>query len=240
MGGFTTQLGGVLESEVTQSYNSFSGSDIRAVIGQFQFAELQAVSYSVTREKAPIYTMGSADVRAFSRNKRGCAGSLIWINFDRHALLNVFRKAMARFVANVDDVLPDFQPDTNSFLDQTAIFNSQLVRTTGPDVSATIDQLDNIPVSAVSSLKILAAPWYSDQILPFDITLAGTNEMGAATAMKIYGVEILNEGSGVSIDDAVTEMQATFVARFVEPWVAVSSPFTGVGGDSVSSGQSNS
>ncbi len=36
--------------------------------------------------------------------------------------------------------------------------------------------------------------------------------------MKIFGVEILNEGSGVSIDDAVTEMQATFVARYVEPW----------------------
>lgn len=34
----------------------------------------------------------------------------------------------------------------------------------------------------------------------------------------IYGAEILNEGSGVSIDDAVTEMQATFVARFAEPW----------------------
>jgi hypothetical protein len=35
--------------------------------------------------------MGSADVRAYSRNKRGSAGSLIWINFDRHALLNVFK-----------------------------------------------------------------------------------------------------------------------------------------------------
>ena len=30
--------------------------------------------------------------------------------------------------------------------------------------------------------------------------------------MKIFGVEILDEGSGISIDDAVTEMQATFVA----------------------------
>jgi hypothetical protein len=34
--------------------------------------------------------------------------------------------------------------------------------------------------------------------------------------MKIFGVEILNEGGGVSIDDAVTEMQATWVARLVE------------------------
>ena len=60
--------------------------------------------------------------------------------------------------------------------------------------------------------------------------------MGAAAAMRIFGVEILNEGGGVSIDDAVTEMQATFVARYVEPWAAVSSPFTGVGGDSLASG----
>ena len=74
-------------------------------------------------------------------------------------------------------------------------------------------------------MKQEAKPWYSDQVLPFDITLAGTNEMGAATAMKIFGVEILNEGGGISIDDAVTEMQATFVARFVEPWQAVTSKF---------------
>jgi hypothetical protein len=82
-------VGGALESEVARSYNSFSGSDIRCVIGQYQFAELQAVSYSVTREKAPIYTLGSPDVRSFSRNKRGIAGTLIWINFDRHGLLNL-------------------------------------------------------------------------------------------------------------------------------------------------------
>ena len=74
----------------------------------------------------------------------------------------------------------------------------------------------------MSGFKTEAKPWFSDQILPFDITLAGTNENGAATCMKMCGVEILNEGSGISIDDAVTEMQATFVARMVEPWQVVS------------------
>jgi hypothetical protein len=112
-------------------------------------------------------------------------------------------------------------PTHKSSLDQTAIFNASLSRNSGPDVTGTVDQLDQIAVDAVSSLKELAAPWFSDQILPFDITLAGTNEVGAATCMRIYGVEILNEGSGVSIDDAVTEMQATFVARYVDPWHAV-------------------
>lgn len=69
-----------------------SGSDIRCQIGNYSFAEVQAVWYSVTREKAPIYTMGSPDPGSFSRNKRGIAGSLIWINFDRHALLDLVYK----------------------------------------------------------------------------------------------------------------------------------------------------
>ena len=68
-------------------------------------------------------------------------------------------------------------------------------------------------MTSVDGMKQLAKPWYSDQILPFDITLAGASELGKAPAMKIYGVEILNEGSGVSIVAEVTKMQATFVAR---------------------------
>ena len=94
-------VGGALESEISRSYNSFSGSDIRCVIGQYQFAELQAISYSVTREKAPIYTLGSPDVRSFSRNKRGIAGNLIWVNFDRHGLLNLVAKMKGQFVAEL-------------------------------------------------------------------------------------------------------------------------------------------
>jgi hypothetical protein len=79
----------------------------------------------------------------------------------------------------------------------------------------------------------LSTPWYADQILPFDVTLAGANEYGAMTACKIFGVEILNERSGMSIDDAVNEMQATFVARAVEPMQAVTSPWgSAIGGES--------
>ncbi len=48
-------------------------------------------------------------------------------------------------------------------------------------------------------------------------------------------IEILNEGTGHSIDDAVSEMQATFVARAVEPIQAVPSKFDGL----LTGGQSN-
>jgi hypothetical protein len=136
---------------------------------------------------------------SFSRNKRGIAGSLVWVNFDRHGLLDLVWKLGGQFVANVDDVRPQFNTDTGVFLSQQAIFNSTLVRGLPglPPVSANISALNAVPMSAVDGLKQLAKPWYSDQILPFDITLAGASELGAATAMKIYGVEILNEGSGV-------------------------------------------
>ncbi len=120
------------------------------------------------------------------------AASRIWINFDRHALLNVFRKARGRFVASKDEIRPQFRTDTVAVLDQTAIFNSALSRSGDyPGVGAAIDQLDNLSLNEVSGWKELAMPWYSDQVLPFDITLCGTNEMGAAAAMKIFGVERL-------------------------------------------------
>jgi hypothetical protein len=80
-------------------------------------------------------------------------------------------------------------------------------------------------VSDIYGMHELAAPSYSDQVLPFDITLAGANEYGAMCAAKILGVEILNEGSGISVDDAVSEASATFVARAIEPLQAVASPY---------------
>jgi len=217
-------IGGVMESEIARSYNSFAGADYRACIGQYEFAELQAVSYSVTREKAPIYTMGSPDPRAYARNKRGIAGSLIWVNFDRHALLALFYKARGMFVAQADEIRPQYI-DTGGVGVSTAsnVFNAGIVRETSVPIGANISALD-VPVIP-GALGELAYPWYSDQILPFDITLAASNEYGAMAGAKILGCEILNEGTGVSIDDTVTETQATFVARALEPMQAIQTAF---------------
>ena len=66
-----------------------------------------------------------------------------------------------------------------------------------------------------------ALPWFADQILPFDITIACANEYGAGASAKLYGVEILNEGFGTSIDDTVIEQQATFVAQTIAPLQAL-------------------
>ena len=116
----------------------------------------------------PRNSLGTADPRSFSRNKRGIAGSLIWVNFDRHALLDLVYKLGGQFVANVDDIRPQFRTNQNAFLSQNAIYSQTLVRDSGQAASATIEQFSGLPVSAVSGQKEEASPWYSDQVLPFD------------------------------------------------------------------------
>ncbi len=180
----------------TQTFNSFSGVDIVPMFQGKAIGEIQAVSYSVNREKAPVYTMGSPNPRSFSRGKRGIAGSLIFIVFDRHSLLDEMRKMGAKFSADKDEI--------------------GLVRTpVGAPPGANLSE--NLAGSE-SFEQIVTAPWYVDQIPPFDIVLAAANEYGATATMAIYGVEILNENSGVSIDDIVTEQQYTYIARNVTPW----------------------
>jgi hypothetical protein len=72
-----------MQSEYSRTYTTFSGADIIATFNGRIIGELQAITYSVTREKGPVYTMGSADPRSFSRGKRGIAGSLVFSVFDR-------------------------------------------------------------------------------------------------------------------------------------------------------------
>jgi len=123
--------------------------------------------------------------------------------------------------ATKTDIRPQFQQDFNLTTDATGVFNSTLTRDIAVPVNATVDELDSIPLSEVQGFKEPALPWYSDQALPFDITVAAANEYGAAASAKLFGVEILNEGFGSSVDDSVLEMQATFVARSVAPLQAV-------------------
>lgn len=73
--------------QYTKTYTTFGGSDITATFNGKVIGELQAITYSITREKVPVYTMGSAEPRSFSRGKRGIAGNLVFVTFNRDALL---------------------------------------------------------------------------------------------------------------------------------------------------------
>jgi hypothetical protein len=199
-----------------RGYNSFSGVDIKGVFNNQVIAELQAISYSVQREKAPIYTMGSADPRSFSRGKRGIAGTMIFIMFDRHVLLGTFgidqqeRSQRLYFLSDVDDIAVADAP-ANRDLSSLGLANAAAA-------GNAVQLQEGTLMTNVTSDQEPAAPWFADQIPPFDVTLAAANEYGNLAVMRIFGIELLNEGYGVSIDDMVSEMQHTYVARTLVSW----------------------
>lgn len=195
-----------LSSAFTKSYNSFAGVDIRAVFGDKVIGTLQGISWSITREKAPIYTMGSEDPRAFARGKRGIAGSMVFITFDRAAITGEFFNAL--FWADKDSLKPE---------------GFELSSVAGPrSTESTVFEQENSfgNITDPRDDQQVVTPWYPDQIPPFDITLSAANEYGAAMQMRIYGVEFLNVGSGSSIDDLVLEEQCTYIARSIQPWTS--------------------
>jgi len=186
-----------------KTYNSFSGVDMLVTFNGTLVGELQGISYTVQREKAPIYTMGSPDPRSFSRGKRGIAGSLVFMLFDRSALLEAFK-------------------DTG-FLIGKHERHGGILANASKLPAIPILSINNTPFGfkgpqAVTLDKVVARPIYHDQILPFEIVITAANEYGHFAAMKIHGVEILNCGSGMSIDDISTDEACTFVATAITPF----------------------
>ena len=187
--------------ELSRQFTSFSGVDIRAVVEGETVGTLQAISYAVQREKAPIYVMGRVDPLSFSRGKRGVAGTIITLMLDQHMMLNTPFRDM-RFVADNDEI----------FASTVDLLNA-----------SNTNDLEEIDGSAFSASNIsdnytIRNAWYVDQIPPFDTVILAVNEYGQAASMRIYGIEILNEGSGFSIDDIVIENQMTYVCRTILPW----------------------
>ncbi len=232
--------------DLTKTYTSYSGVDIKVVVNGTQIGSMQAISYAIQREKAPIYVMGKVDPISFSRGKRGIAGTMISILLDKHFLhSDAFMGSTA--VLDADEfIAPGSQSSPNAIVPDGSTITGQVltgaagtpVTSTGANAdsqlnatltdftgtSSTISRLDGNRINAPVDVSSLSAGWriapvaYVDQILPFDVAIVAVNEYGQSAQMRIYGCEILNEGSGFSIDDIVVENQMTYVCRTILPW----------------------
>jgi hypothetical protein len=69
--------------------STFSGSDIKCVFGNIEIGNLQGISWSTNREVRPIFVCGDPNALAYSKNKRGHAGSIVLTVFDRSALRDI-------------------------------------------------------------------------------------------------------------------------------------------------------
>lgn len=191
----------------TKTYSTFGGSDIVCSFDDVVIGECQAITYSITREKVAVYTLGSAEPRSFSRGKRGIAGNLVFIVFNRDALLSSLGdRKISKYKGN--DVVTILNEYDTRFLSMDKW--DDYMTNAALDNAGQPDEYTNALVNDQ------AQPIYADELLPFDITISCANEYGQRAVTVIYGVEILNEGVGFSIDSPTSERAYTFVCRSVD------------------------
>ena len=199
-------------SKYTKTYSTFGGSDIVCSFDDVVIGECQAITYSITREKVAVYTLGSAEPRSFSRGKRGIAGNLVFIVFNRDALLSSLGdKKITKYKGN----------DVATLIDEYDTRFLSMDKWDDYMTNAALDSAGEPDEYTNALVNDKATPVYADELLPFDITISCANEYGNRAVTVIYGVEILNEGVGFSIDSPTSERAYTFVARAVDSMVPV-------------------
>jgi len=201
-----------------EKYSTFSGADIIASIGTTELGTLQSISWSTSRAKGPIHVMnGSADPIAYGRGIRAIAGQLAFTNLDKEAFMTYANKAnkdqmwiSKHDIRATDDSILNANSTGLTTTDAFAAFNAAI---SGQDTTG--------GTSTSSQFRDKKSAQYADQVLPFDIHIAYNNEYGKQARKSLFGVEILNEGSGISIEDISLDTQYSFVARELSRMVTI-------------------
>lgn len=196
------------------AYATYGGCDIQIAIGHKVLMNAQAISYAVTRNKAPIHVLGSASPKGFGRGIRGIAGSMVLTQFDEHGMASIWNSA--RFAADATENAPwgEGAPPELRIANPSG-FNAEM--NTGYNQSAFQNEEDDW----ASGVQV-KSPWYMDQLLSADITVFAANEYGSTSVLRIYGAEWLNEAWGMSVEDTNSETQSTYVATALHPWTRIS------------------
>ena len=228
----------------------FTGSDLHAYINNVHVGNIESLTYSTNREVVGVYAMGNASPINFAKGKRMVVGSMMFAQFDAHAVMEGVFKLQTRTGGPVDTVgalwkdlsSPDQGITNTQFLSQTIASNSVVqglkgaINTSTTDVSqATLagiglqglsqsDYQKQVKAQVNRTLQIVAGEslLYPDQLPAFDLTLVGVNELGFVSKFALLGVTITQETGGWSLADLQNNIGLTYVARQILYWRSAS------------------
>ncbi len=198
---------------VTNALQSvFSGADVVAIFGDSHIGECMSFSVGVNREAGPLYVMGRKEPIAIPKGKRGIGGSFILAQLGYDALLEYYGEIMGN-ATNKDIWVRS---------DETVPAIAQgLMRQENAAVPGRADALQIDPQSGKATTVStdlwtnLETPNYADQIPPFNMTVIGVNEQGKKMGFRVYGIAIINDGMGISIDELNIEKRYQFIAQAI-------------------------
>lgn len=230
----------------TENLQVFSGGDLHAYINNTKVGNLESVTWTTSVEAVGNYVMGRRDPVAIVTGKRIIVGSMVFAQYDRHAILQQVFRLKERGINTLSQIW-----DAN--LSAEAVNNriensvnsvksvSSAARTTeSPRVEYTYNNMrgltqeqfqaqlaDQVRFTAqlVGAYRIN----HSDQLPPFDLTLVGVNKAGAAAKCTIFGMQITQETGGYSQNDMGTNIGVSFYAMNLSHWEPLNEDTTGFG-----------
>jgi hypothetical protein len=184
----------------------FSGADTVVIFGDEYVGECMSFTLGINREAGPLYVMGKKSPIAIPKGKRGIGGSFILAQLGYDALLEYTSsiqtdKNKQSIWVRKDEIV---QQVTGSTRDEYMNPNTTGAGALGTTAAAAL--------LAKQDLWASTTPFYADQIPPFNVTVVGTNEQGDKMAFRVFGLQILNDGIGISIDELNIEKRYTYVA----------------------------
>ena len=212
-------------------FNAFSGADIQAYIGHVHVASIRSITYSITREVLPLYTFGDPNFRTIVKGKRAIAGNLVFTQFDKHAILtivkqmNAFKSGNVYGAANFNTTtisnLPNFSPLNNGY---NVIAGNNFPPSSQSSTNDALTKAIRDETEETYRLVAQRVLKYADQIPPLDITISFTNESGKSAYWGITGITLVNEGGGYDLDQMMSEVAFTFIARSIIPLDSLTNP----------------
>jgi len=211
-------------------YTVFNGTNITAVFNETVQTTLEGITYSVRRDTVPVYVLGDANPKAFSKGRRAISGTMVFQIFDRDELLYSFFPELygkyqqwgGKELGSYDQWSLD-SPDTDDVdLGEAGIWIVDLRRASEVGASTEIGGsrgLTGIGTIGGPLMNIYRsrAPHFADELPPFNITLNFVNELGQAAMMGLLGVTLVNEGHGYSTGTMTVEKSITFFCKDMIP-----------------------
>lgn len=207
---------------------AFSGADLIVSFANQVIGELQKISWSIEREKKPVYTLGSPDARSFSSGKREIKGSLVFAMFDQDSLIKSMKSILKSSESTVFTTSGTLAiTEEENFINAVEMLKWNVTAQDAMNMnskskynennSRVSDENFKVPngFSPIRDNRIV----YLDSLPPFDITMTFGNEQGQCAFQKIYDVDIVDESSEVSIDTIVLEKKLNYRARKISPLI---------------------
>jgi len=207
----------------------FAGCDLHAYINNTKVGNLESVTWTVSTEAVGNYVMGRRNPVAIVTGKRLIVGSMVFAQYDRHAILQQVFRLKERGIETVSQ-LWDADLSTqavNNRIENTAnavkSLGSANKQGQSPRIEYTYNNMRGLTqeqyytqlsdqVRYTSQLVGAYRVEHTDQLPPFNLTLVGVNKAGAAAKLTIFGMQITQETGGYSQNDMGTNVGVSYYA----------------------------